>query len=96
MSASQLIVYILVALLAGLLAGGVFAAWKWWDKQANPDWLVEPPAPTEVPDEPRLASVDGSNVESLDPDVRAKQEEARAAERIARERRAGRRRGEEE
>ncbi len=27
----------------GILAGGAFAAWKWWDKQANPDWLVEPP-----------------------------------------------------
>ncbi|NED86426.1 DUF5324 family protein, partial [Streptomyces sp. SID11233] len=33
-----------------LLAGGAYAAWKWWDKQANPDWLVEPPAPTEVPE----------------------------------------------
>ncbi|MFE5797678.1 DUF5324 family protein [Streptomyces sp. NPDC056503] len=32
----------------GLLLGGAFAAWKWWDRQANPDWLVEPPAPTEV------------------------------------------------
>lgn len=34
----------------GVLAGGAFAAWKWWDKQANPDWLVEPPAATEVPE----------------------------------------------
>ncbi|MFB7362762.1 DUF5324 family protein [Streptomyces hydrogenans] len=32
----------------GLLLGGAFAAWKWWDRQANPDWLVEPPAPTEM------------------------------------------------
>ncbi|WP_282695052.1 DUF5324 family protein [Streptomyces sp. CC208A] len=32
----------------GVLAGCAFAAWKWWDRQANPDWLVEPPAPTEV------------------------------------------------
>ncbi|OIK05937.1 DUF5324 family protein [Streptomyces monashensis] len=48
-----------------LLAGGAFAAWKWWDKQANPDWLVEPPAPTEVPEPVHLSS--------LDPEVRAKQ-----------------------
>ncbi len=78
------------ALLLGLLAGGAFAAWKWWDKQANPDWLVEPPAPTEVPDDSRLTSVDGSGgAQSHDPEVRARQEEARAAERIARERRNG-------
>lgn len=37
-------------LIVGILAGGAYAAWKWWDKQANPDWLVEPPAATEVPD----------------------------------------------
>ncbi|MFB7515613.1 DUF5324 family protein [Streptomyces sp. NPDC056144] len=36
--------------ITGLVAGGAFAVWKWWDKQANPDWLVEPPAPTEVED----------------------------------------------
>ncbi|MEK8171697.1 DUF5324 family protein [Streptomyces sp. M19] len=31
--------------LVGLLGAGVFAAWKWWDKQTNPDWLVEPRPP---------------------------------------------------
>ena len=31
--------------VVGILAGGAFAAWRWWDKQANPDWLVEPPEP---------------------------------------------------
>ncbi|MFJ6797547.1 DUF5324 family protein [Streptomyces sp. NPDC091268] len=36
--------------LVGLLAGGAFAAWKWWDQQSNPDWLVEPPAATELPE----------------------------------------------
>ncbi|MDJ0380785.1 DUF5324 family protein [Streptomyces sp. G-G2] len=35
--------------LVGLLAGGAFAAWKWWDQQSNPDWLVEPPAATDLP-----------------------------------------------
>ncbi len=49
------------ALLLGVLAGGAFAAWKWWDKQANPDWLVEPPEPTEVSESRApLSSVDGS------------------------------------
>ncbi|WP_307538686.1 DUF5324 family protein [Streptomyces sp. V3I8] len=63
----------------GILAGGAFAAWKWWDKQANPDWLVEPPAATEVPETSRLAAVDGSGQEDLDPEVQAKQAETEAA-----------------
>ncbi|MEV6737375.1 DUF5324 family protein [Streptomyces sp. NPDC051104] len=61
--------------LLGLAAGGAFAAWKWWDKQANPDWLVEPPAATEVPQSERLSSVDGSGPSVLDPEVEAKQAE---------------------
>ncbi|MFE3513890.1 DUF5324 family protein [Streptomyces sp. NPDC059166] len=66
-------------LVLGALAGGAFAAWKWWDKQANPDWLVEPPAPTEVADDRApLTSVDGSSPTVLDPEVRAKQDEAEA------------------
>jgi hypothetical protein len=63
----------------GALAGGAFAAWKWWDKQANPDWLVEPPAATEVPESGRLTSVDGSGESVLDPEVEAKQAEDEAA-----------------
>ncbi|WP_299529718.1 DUF5324 family protein [uncultured Streptomyces sp.] len=64
-------------LWAGLLAGGAYAAWRWWDQQANPDWLVEPPAPTEVADEPGpLSSVDGSLPADLDPEVQAKQTDA--------------------
>ncbi|MCQ4209201.1 MULTISPECIES: DUF5324 family protein [Streptomyces] len=62
----------------GVLAGGAFVAWKWWDKQANPDWLVEPPAATEVPDSTPLTSVDGSGQAILDPEVQAKQAEAEA------------------
>ena len=57
----------------GVLAGAAFATWKWWDKQANPDWLVEPPAATEVPDSGRLGSVDGSS--PLHPEVQAKEAE---------------------
>ncbi|MGW0879163.1 DUF5324 family protein [Streptomyces sp. NPDC002671] len=64
--------------LLTVLAGGAFAAWKWWDKQANPDWLVEPPAPTEVPETGRLSSVDGSGA-VLDPEVQAKQDEDEAS-----------------
>jgi hypothetical protein len=33
-----------------LAGGAVFAAVKWWTKQSNPDWLVEPSEPTEVSD----------------------------------------------
>lgn len=62
----------------GVLAAGAVAVWKWWDKQANPDWLVEPPAATEVPDRAPLTSVDGSAQASLDPEVQAKQAEAEA------------------
>ncbi|WP_327305725.1 DUF5324 family protein [Streptomyces sp. NBC_01298] len=36
------------AAVAGVLAGGAYAAWRWWDQQSNPDWLVEPPAATEL------------------------------------------------
>ncbi|WP_328537807.1 DUF5324 family protein [Streptomyces sp. NBC_00344] len=64
-------------LVISVLTGGAFAAWKWWDKQANPDWLVEPPAPTEVSDRPNLNAVDGSAA-ALDPEVQAKQAEAEA------------------
>lgn len=68
--------------VAGLVAGGAFAAWKWWDKQANPDWLVEPPAATEMPASNGLTSVDGSRDTSvLDPEVQAKEAEEEAAER---------------
>ncbi|MCX5405958.1 DUF5324 family protein [Streptomyces sp. NBC_00335] len=37
------------AAVVGVLAGGAYAAWRWWDQQSNPDWLVEPPAATELP-----------------------------------------------
>ncbi|WP_405646054.1 DUF5324 family protein [Streptomyces sp. NBC_00019] len=67
--------------IAGVLAGGAFAAWKWWDKQANPDWLVEPPAATEVSESSRLTSVDGSGQSVLDPEVQAKEAEEEAAHR---------------
>ncbi|WP_411081604.1 DUF5324 family protein [Streptomyces sp. cmx-18-6] len=68
-------------LVLGVVAGGAYAAWRWWDKQANPDWLVEPPAPTEVGDERSpLSSVDGSDRTNLDPEVEAKQVEAESGD----------------
>ncbi|WP_055589727.1 DUF5324 family protein [Streptacidiphilus griseoplanus] len=30
-------------LVVGVLAGGSAAAWQWWRRQSNPEWLVEPP-----------------------------------------------------
>lgn len=66
--------------IVGVVAGGAFALWKWWDRQANPDWLVEPPAATEVSERDPLAAVDGSP-EALDPEVQAKQDDAEAADR---------------
>lgn len=66
--------------LAGLLVAGAFAAWRWWDKQANPDWLVEPPAATEVPESGGLTSTGGSSQSVRDPDVQAKKAEGKQAE----------------
>ncbi|MEV5509235.1 DUF5324 family protein [Streptomyces orinoci] len=64
------------AALLGLIAGGAIAAWKWWDRQSSPDWLVEPPAATD-PGRSPLTSVDGSADHSvLDPEVQAKEAEA--------------------
>lgn len=57
------------------LSVGAFAVWKWWDRQANPDWLVEPSDATEVPQSDRLTSVDGSGPSDLDPEMQAKQTE---------------------
>ncbi|MGW1273583.1 DUF5324 family protein [Streptomyces sp. NPDC002491] len=60
--------------ITGILAGGAFAAWKWWDRQANPDWLVEPP----IGNHEGLASVDRDDPTALDPEVQAKQAEETA------------------
>lgn len=69
----------------GALVGAALAAWKWWDKQANPDWLVEPPAATEVPEGSHLSSVDGSQA-ALDPEVQAKEAEEAEADKDDRQR----------
>ncbi|WP_223837780.1 DUF5324 family protein [Streptomyces venezuelae] len=64
--------------LVGLLAGVAFVAWKWWDRQSNPDWLVEPPAATEL-------SARDSEPPNLDDELQAK--EAAEAEAEADEKR---------
>ncbi|WP_411103618.1 DUF5324 family protein [Streptomyces sp. cmx-4-9] len=57
--------------IIGLVAGGAYAAWKWWDQQSNPDWLVEPPAATE------LSSRDAEQASaSFDDELAAKEREA--------------------
>ncbi|MFD9243740.1 DUF5324 family protein [Streptomyces sp. NPDC059556] len=66
-------------LVLGVLVGGAFAAWKWWDKQANPDWLVEPPAATEVEEEGSVLTSYDEGGDALDPEVEAKETEAEAA-----------------
>jgi Family of unknown function (DUF5324) len=77
--------------LLGLIVGGVYAAWRWWDKQANPDWLVEPPEATEVgSDRAPLSSVSGGDAathradDGQDPKADAKAKEAKEAEEEAR------------
>ncbi|WP_101253974.1 DUF5324 family protein [Streptomyces barkulensis] len=47
-------------MVVGVVAGGVVAAWKWWEKQSSPDWLVEPPAATEVGDDAAVMEETGS------------------------------------
>jgi hypothetical protein len=75
----------------GALAGGGLAGWKWWQKQSNPDWLVEPPA-TPLPlrgtpagsSAPKASAADSdggsgssaSGLLPLDPEVEAKEAEA--------------------
>ncbi|MFF5449005.1 DUF5324 family protein [Streptomyces sp. NPDC012888] len=55
--------------VVGVVAGAAFVLWKWWDRQSNPDWLVEPPAATEVP----ARETEPAN---LDDELRAKETEA--------------------
>jgi hypothetical protein len=73
--------------VVGVVGAGVVLAWRWWDRQVNPDWLVEPPAATEVFAEDaevridddteylnRDARMDSADA-ALDPEVQVKQAE---------------------
>jgi hypothetical protein len=69
------------ALFAGLLTGIAAGLWKWWDKQSNPDWLVEPPATTEVGGRTSLTAVDGTEQSAPDPESGTARTEGGAEER---------------
>jgi hypothetical protein len=62
--------------VVGLMVGGVVAAWKWWERQTNPDWLMEPPAATEVSD--TTPSSEREHAELPHPEAEARQTEAEA------------------
>ncbi|WP_181010392.1 DUF5324 family protein, partial [Streptomyces sp. SM14] len=73
---------------AGVVAGGAYAVWKWWERQANPDWLVEPPAATEVGADGYAFEdrAPGHRHDAVDQEVEAKQADADAEARDAGER----------
>ncbi|MCX5398305.1 DUF5324 family protein [Streptomyces sp. NBC_00102] len=65
-------------LVLSLVTAGACAAWRWWDRQANPDWLVEPSEPTAAGDaQSPLTSVDGTD---LDTGIRTTQADAEAGD----------------
>ncbi|MGP3967818.1 DUF5324 family protein [Streptomyces sp. 6N223] len=47
----------------GLVAGGAFLAWKWWERQSSPEWLMEPSPATEVPPEEMQAEAEQMQAE---------------------------------
>lgn len=54
--------------VVGLVGGAAVLAWKWWSRQTNPDWLVEPTEPTEpveAADAAERASLNGSGQLSM-------------------------------
>ncbi|WP_377270341.1 DUF5324 family protein [Peterkaempfera sp. SMS 1(5)a] len=77
-------------LVIGVLAGGSVAAWQWWRRQSNPEWLVEPPYEerpgTRASDQVRAVSATGivaaeaatqntvDGSHPVDPEVQAKQD----------------------
>ena len=70
--------------LIGAVAGGGVAAYKWWQRQSNPDWLVEPPVtPLPLRTTPATGPATGSSASGtlpLDPEVQAKQADTAAEE----------------
>ena len=59
------------AVVFGALVGGGVAAWMWWTRQTNPQWLVEPAAATEmVSSSGGISAVDGTGP-SMEPGLHA-------------------------
>jgi hypothetical protein len=48
-------------MVLGTLAGSGVAMWRWWTRQANPEWLVEAPSPTEIADETTTGGTGGTS-----------------------------------
>lgn len=65
--------------VAGLVAGGAFAAWRWWGRQSNPDWLMEPTPATEV----SPGDLDAEAIEEAEASEAADEAEEAAARREA-------------
>jgi hypothetical protein len=40
--------------MLGLIAGAGIAAWRWWDRQTSPEWLIEAPSATEPAEDERM------------------------------------------
>jgi hypothetical protein len=38
----------------GVVTGAAIAVWRWWNRQANPEWLIEPPSATEPAEDERM------------------------------------------
>jgi hypothetical protein len=65
--------------LVAVCCGAALAAWKWWNKQNNPEWLVEPSEPTDTGErspmpgtttltvvDPQSGSLNGSSPDTVD------------------------------
>ncbi|MFC4034193.1 DUF5324 family protein [Streptomyces polygonati] len=46
--------------IVGLAGGAAVAAFKWWSRQSNPDWLVEPSQATDPLEDADRAAMNGS------------------------------------
>lgn len=57
-------------MVVGALGAGAVVAWRWWDRQVNPDWMVEPPDATEPADADAATTRMVDDTEYMDRDAR--------------------------